>query len=158
MNSVRKALFKYLEYFVSALIHILTKRVLAVDLSPDYLWVVVCLESPDMSYCLLSNKLLGQSLNLESFDSKTKDVLCVSRFLTHINVCGNPPGRLCQPFLQFILNCKNHPNTCISSLPRPVWDTTTPSPPEEEISLHEVSPWLGWSMHIGLTDTQAAGN
>ena len=71
-------------------------------------------------YCFFSNKLLGQSLNLESFDSKTKDVLCVSRFLTHINVCGNPPGRLCQPFLQFILNCKNHPNTCISSLPRPV--------------------------------------
>ena len=62
-------------------------------LSPDFLRVVVSLESPDISFCSLSNKLLEAIFG--NWDPRIpigKDVFRVLRFLSHVRVCGNPPG------------------------------------------------------------------
>ena len=61
-------------------------------LSPDFLRVVVSLESPDISFCSLSNKLLEAIFVIGILGSQSKDVFRVNRILSHISVCGNPPG------------------------------------------------------------------
>ena len=127
-------------------------------MSPDYLWVVVCLELPDISYCSISNKLLEAIFLFGILGSQTKDVFsCQQVSITHQCV-WKPSWLTSQPFLQFILNCKNHPNPCSSSLPHLVLDTTTPSPPGGgDFIGNEISSLTGLVTAYWPDDTQAAG-